>query len=79
MDTITSSSELKIQWEFTDGDTRVQSIKYPRYDLTDTEITSFATTTKNAKILIGDKTSAPLMGVQTAYILEKTTVSLDIS
>lgn len=78
-DTVKSSSELKITWQFEDGDTRNQTIKDPRNDLTAADLNSFATATKNNNVIIGDKTGAAVEGIISAVTTDKTDVTLDLS
>lgn len=78
-DTIKGSSELKIIWQFADGDTRNQIVKNPRSDLTAADLTSFATATKNSNVIIGDKTGAAVTGIKSAVTTDKTDYFLDIS
>lgn len=78
-DTVTSSSNLKIVWEFADGDTRTQNLPNPRSDIDADELQSFATQTKNNAVIIGDKTGAALTGIKSASIVDKSDWILDIS
>lgn len=73
-----SSSNLKILWEFADGDTRTTTIKNPRYGLTSNELQAFAATAVSNQVIIGDKGSAQLTGIKSAYTEDKTDVILDI-
>ena len=78
-DTIKSSSDLKLTWEFADGDTRTHSVKNPKNDLTPSDIRTFANATVNSKAIIGDKTGAAVTKLKSAFTAEKTDVYLDIS
>lgn len=78
-DTITSAEDLKLNWEFADGDTRIQSVKNPKYDLEASEVRNFVNSTVNSHAIIGDKTGAAVTGLNSAERVSKTTVLLDIS
>ena len=78
-DTLKSSSELKLTWQFADGDTRTQTVKNPDPNLTANDIQSFANDTVTTKAIIGDQTGANVTGVKSAYIQDKTDIFVDIS
>ena len=77
MDTMTSSSELSINWRFADGDTRTITIANPRYDLNAEDIGAFEADAVSKGILVGDKTSAELTGIKVAKRIDKTDWNLD--
>lgn len=79
MDTIKSSSDLKINWEFADGDTRLQKVPNPKNNLTTSDLKSLETLAVNSAVLIGDKTGAALTGIKSASIIDKSDYILDLS
>lgn len=78
-DTIKSSSDLKLTWEFDDGDTRSHSVKNPKNNLTAADIQTFATATIISKAIVGDKTGAAVTQIKSAITTEKTELYMDIS
>lgn len=79
MDTIKSSSDLKINWEFADGDTRLQKVPNPKSNINASELQSLETLAVNSAVLIGDKNGSPLTGIKSASIINKSDYILDIS
>ena len=79
MDTVKSSSDLKINWQFADGDTRLQKVPNPKYNLTASDLQALETLAVNSAVLIGDKTGAALTGIKSASKIDKTDRILDIS
>lgn len=77
MDTVKSSTELSINWQFADDDTRTITIANPRSDLSAEDIGAFEADTVSKGILIGDKTSAALTGIKVAKRIDKTDYALD--
>ena len=78
-DTIKSSSELKITWEFADGDTRVTTVKNPRSDLTLADLRAFESATVSSQVIIGDKTGAAVTKIKSAATTDKTDYIPDLS
>ena len=78
-DTVKSSSDLKLTWEFADGDTRTQNVKNPKSNLTASDIRTFANATINSKAIIGDKTGAAVTKIKSAFVTDKSDMYLDIS
>lgn len=79
MDTIKSSSDLKINWEFADGDTRLQKVPNPKNNLTTSDLKSLETLAVNSAVLIGDKNGAALTGIKSASIIDQSDYILDLS
>lgn len=77
-DTIKSSSELKITWNFADGDTRTQAVKNPKSNLQRADLIALQSSTVNTQPIIGDKSGAAVTGIKTAFTIDKTNVFLDI-
>lgn len=78
MDTIKSSSELKMEYKFYDGDTRTQTVDNPRGDLNATDIHNFENAIKAKNLLIGDKTGAAFVGISKAKTIDKTKIDVDL-
>lgn len=80
-DTLTSSNDLKMTWQFDDGDTRIQTIANPRSDLTATDIKNYRDFMAGKSAIIGDKTGAALsltVPMKEAYVEEKTKLAMEI-
>lgn len=79
-DTIKSTSALQLEFGFTDGDTRTESIDNPNTALNLGECAaSISAYVKNNNLLIGDKDGAPIKGLAEARLVNQTTTKLDIS
>lgn len=82
-DKVTTTNELKINNLFTDGDTRLITLKNPKDTITTGEITALETLIKNgdgtASILIGDKYGSDFRRIQEVTRVSKTTHEYDIS
>ena len=78
-DTVTSAVDLKINSNFSDGDTRIFTVKNPRLDLQESAITSLQEYILTNQILVGDKTGAAFVDFEDAVIVEKTITRLDLS
>lgn len=82
MDTVTSSTTIKFEYLFTDGDTRTQAITNPKSGITPQQVTEFETLILNggtSTLLLGDKTKAPFRRINSAILVNTTRVNLDIS
>lgn len=78
-DTTKSTRELKIEFGFYDGDTRTQTLENPRNDLTATDINDLAQLAVSTQPIIGDKGGARVVGINSAKIVEKSVVTLDLN
>ena len=78
-DTLTSSRELKLEYLFTDGDTRTTSLPNPKTNLTGAQINAVSQTLATTQAFVGDKNDAPFSKIQTAKIVETTRRKLDLS
>lgn len=79
-----TTQELKIELLFTDGDTRVQTLKNPREEIQTTEITALETLISDSAsdpatpLLIGDKAGAMFQRINTVVLEYKTVTTLDL-
>lgn len=78
-DTVTSSADLKFNWQFADGDTRLVTLPNPKSDLTATEVQAVIDSAVADGILIGDKAGAALAGVVQVYTENTTKTKLDLT
>lgn len=78
MDTIISSSELKLLCLFDDDDTRTLTLENPRNDLTASDIQSIENDMVINQPIIGDKTGANFVKFKRAYTVDKTRIILNI-
>lgn len=77
-DILKTTDELKIENYFVDGDTRTITLKYPRADLTASDITSLETFMRQNNIIVGDKMGATFGRINKATKVTKDTLALDI-
>lgn len=77
-DTISNSRNLKLEYDFVDGDTRTNNIKDPRDNITSNEIAELNTFLRANNALIGDKYQATFAQIRKATIVEKTTTDYDL-
>lgn len=82
-DTITTTNELKFEWQFVDGDTRTFTAKNPKPTITSAEIAELESLILNGggsapTLLIGDKANAEFMRINTVVKETKTTTTLDL-
>lgn len=78
-DTVKTTRELKIDMYFVDGDTRKQTLKNPRDNLTSQEIIDLQTLIRANNLLIGDRARATFGRITTADVVNTTVTDLDIS
>lgn len=78
-DTVTSSNELKLVYDFTDGDTRTTSLTNPRTGLTMTDINTVSATLQATQAFVGDKDNAPFDKIGSAKYVQTTRRQLDLS
>ena len=78
-DTVKSSSELKMVYDFYDGDDRTMTLSNPRSDLTVTQIKAVGTLAATTHPIIGDKGGAACVGIKSAKTLQKTVTNLDLT
>ena len=77
-DTISYGKELKIDTLFIDGDTRMLSVKNPKANISQSDITALNTWMKTNNILVGDKYGGRFGKITTASTVNKMTVTLDL-
>lgn len=77
------SYDVKFEWLFADGDTRVQTMQDPISQITTEQITDLETLILNGggsspTLIIGDKAGAPFRRINTVVQETKTTTILDL-
>ena len=77
-DTVKSSSELKLEEYYADGDTRTMTLTNPKTNLTAAEINSVGTLAAQTQPIVGDKGGADFVRFTRARIVDKTEVKLDL-
>lgn len=77
-DTIKTASEVKYNFNFFDGDTRLVTMDNPRSDLTASDVKQLGAWAKINNPIIGDKGGASCTGIGEAYTVKKTTTNLDL-
>ena len=78
-DVVKTSRSLIIENVFVDGDTRSLTLKNPRSDITESQITDLNSFLQETNILIGDKNSATFGRIKKVTRRNSTTTYLDIS
>lgn len=78
-DTVTSSADLKFNWQFADGDTRIVTAPNPKVGLTQQECQAVVDNAVNNSILIGDKAGAAVVGVVQVYTENTTKTKFDLT
>ena len=78
-DVVKTSRSLIIENVFVDGDTRSVTLKNPRSDITESQITDLNSFLQETNILIGDKDGATFGRIRKVTRRNSTTTYLDIS
>lgn len=78
-DTVTSSANLKINWQFADGDTRMATAPNPKNDLTAQQVQAIIDNAVTNGLLVGDKAGAALSGVVQVYTENQTKTKIDLA
>lgn len=78
-DTISTSKELIIENYFVDGDTRTQTLKNPKANITGTEIQALQTYMQTEQPIIGDQSGAAFGRINVAYTRTTTKRRLDLT
>ena len=78
-DVVKTSRSLIIENVFVDGDTRSVTLKNPRSDITESQITELNSFLQETNILIGDKDGATFGRIRKVTRRNSTTTYLDIS
>lgn len=73
--TITTTTELKLDTYFVDGDTRSITIKNPKDDIQASEISALNTLIQTDNLLIGDKSGATFGKITKASVVTKVTTT----
>lgn len=77
-DKVSQVRELKLEAGFYDGDTRTIAIDNPVANVTAAQIKAVGTTLKTTQALIGDKTGAAFVGINSAKVVRKKVTNLDL-
>lgn len=78
-DTITASTELKLEYLFDDQDTRTTSLSNPRSDISGADILETSAVLLSTQAFVGDKNGAAFTKISSAKLVETQRVKLDIS
>lgn len=78
-DTVTSSADLKINWAFADGDSRMTTMPNPKAGLTAETVQTVINDAVTNGLLIGDKAGASLTGVVQVYTENQTKTKIDLT
>lgn len=78
-DTFSQSRELKFETMFVDGDTRTFSIKNPKANISQNELSNLNTYMQTNNILIGDKYGGRFGRITKVETVNKATVTLDLT
>ena len=78
-DVVKTSRSLIIENAFVDGDTRSVTLKNPRSDISESQITDLNSFLQETNILIGDKDGATFGRIRKVTRRNSTTTYLDIS
>lgn len=77
-DKTTTTKELKVVAKFVDGDTRSLTLDNPKDSLTAAQINAVAAVARTSNIIIGDKGSADFLEFDTAKVVQKEVINLDL-
>lgn len=77
-DTTSTSNELKMEALFVDGDTRTFSVKNPKANIAQSDISALNNLMQANNILVGDKYGGRFGRLTYASKVNKTTVNLDL-
>lgn len=72
---VTSTTELKIDTYYVDGDSRLLTLKNPKTNISQSEIASINNMIQANNLLIGDKTGATFGKITTVTRVTKQTVN----
>ncbi len=78
-DIIQDSETLKIEQLFVDGDTRTQTLKNPKSNITTQEIENIQNFIRANSLIIGDKYGGTFGKIQTVKRVREQRVRLDLS
>lgn len=77
-DTVKTTSILKIDNDFVDGDTRSFNLKNPKNGISESDITALNQFMQMNGVLVGDKYSATFLRISKASVINKTQTTLEI-
>lgn len=77
-DTVQYSQDLKFEAMFVDGDTRTFSMKDPKSNISQSDISELNTYMQTNNVLIGDKYGGRFGKLTLATVVDKTIVNLDL-
>lgn len=77
-DKITTSNELKFEFAFADGDTRIYRLKNPVSGNLSSQIDAINTMILTNNLIIGDKASGAFTGIYRVTRINKNVTALDI-
>lgn len=78
-DKTTTTNELKFEFAFADGDTRVYRLKNPKSGNLTMQIDAINTLILQNNLIIGDKASGAFTGIYRVTKINKTATTLDIA
>lgn len=78
-DTLKTGFDLKINWSFADGDSRLSTLPNPASSLTSAILENFVDNVISSECVVGDATGANLSGVVQIYTEQTTKNILDLS
>ena len=78
-DKVTETNELKFEFAFADGATRIYSLKNPKSGKLRSQIEAINTMILQNNLIIGDKASGAFTGIYRVTRVNKITTTLDIS
>ena len=78
-DVVKQTSTLKIDMLFVDGDTRTVTLKNPKANIAQSEITSLQSFLQANNAIIGDKEGATFGSIMKATRITQATTELDIN
>lgn len=77
-DKVKTSSSLKVDCDFVDGDTRAFNLKNPKTGISSSDIADLNQFMQINGVIIGDKYSATFLRIAKASVINKTTLTLDV-
>ena len=77
-DTVTSATNLKVEWGFDDGDTRIFNLPEPRNDITDSDVAALNTWVAANQPIVGDKYGSSTTGINSAIKVDTTRTKIDL-
>lgn len=78
-DTITTSSQLKIDNYFVDGDTRIITLKNPKNNITTSQIEDLQSFLRTTNALIGDKVGGTFGKISSVKRITETRTQMDFT